>query len=901
MSEEVFSLIKAGSSFDELESYLTSLPIDHENLHLILNRRNVDRYTPFHCAIFARNMDACRVLLKYGADINLKCHGSPCLHLALSTAMLPNGGYNFGIDLFNLLLDNNVDCTAKDDQLAGILHLAAEYNLSNILTKLLNNDTIDIEIDGKDRGGLRPIHRAAQRDAADAARVLTTNGCSIDAQTSYGTTPLHTCASNAASKTWGVLIEAGAKLDKIDSWGRSPVQLANICGYNAVDDVDGTGCSGLEPNTDMLSEQNMLDSPTSVITHPYCRKHYTCPPSEEGQEVPPENMKRLHVIIDENDGALKSKDIASKLVWNEDCKPAAMSDVLRVHEWSYIRKIQGHCEQIRPDPESYGGIGNLDGDTTLSRLTFEAALRGAGAVCEGVDEIMQGRARNIFAPVRPPGHHAGPRGLTKGEEGGPDSHGFCFLNNISIGAAYAMNKYRETIKKIAIVDFDVHHGNGTEETVRWLKPGLDQEEFFGNSNFGSINVPRYKPWFGEDDSSNVLFVSIHGYGPRERGLESMFPQGAFYPGSGRTTLPDHDQLKKRASAGSDGTENSAPTTTYETVDVNAMKEGESNEEGEDKQQTISDMMSNDEDEDEDDGDYDEFEGMGMAVEDADDDSEAFTSEGQYTSRKLRAMRKLYTDMDAYSTSKKDRDALILDVGVSLPASPDMTSGEYRHQWRNYFRQEIFSRLMEFSPDMIFISAGFDAHKKDGINSGYIALVEEDFDWVTQGLIRVANSCCEGRVVSALEGGYQIGGEFSSAFAKSVKTHVAALTTGAKTVAPWSNDDAEIERKVEKALLDEAAERRLQKIIQQQKREEEERIAHIARLAAEAEAAAEAQSLEGYVEDSLEGIAVKSETVTASEDDDGNARKRRRQPVDYQALDKELQAQKGSASLASLDA
>ena len=72
MSEEVFSLIKAGSSFDELESYLTSLPIDHENLHLILNRRNVDRYTPFHCAIFARNMDACRVLLKYGADINLK-------------------------------------------------------------------------------------------------------------------------------------------------------------------------------------------------------------------------------------------------------------------------------------------------------------------------------------------------------------------------------------------------------------------------------------------------------------------------------------------------------------------------------------------------------------------------------------------------------------------------------------------------------------------------------------------------------------------------------------------------------------------------------------------------------------------------------------------------------------
>lgn len=64
--------------------------------------------------------------------------------------------------------------------------------------------------------------------------------------------------------------------------------------------------------------------------------------------------------------------------------------------------------------------------------------------------------------------------------------------------------------------------------------------------------------------------------------------------------------------------------------------------------------------------------------------------------------------------------------------------------------------MAFKPDMIFISAGFDAHRKDLINSGYIALVEEDFDWVTANLVRVANSCCEGRVVSALEEGTRQG-------------------------------------------------------------------------------------------------------------------------------------------------
>eukprot|EP00605_Chrysophyceae_sp_TOSAG23-4_P001405 GSChrysophyteH1.ASY1.ANO1.1527.1 assembled CDS len=743
MSEEIFALIKGGHPAQELENYLMNLPIDPGNYFLILNRRNVDRYSPLHCAIFARNMDACRVLLKYGADINMKCHGTPCLHLALSTAVLPDAK-EFGLELFELLISHE-----------------------------------KLEVDGKDRGGLRPLHRAAQRDAAEAASVL---------------------------------IHKGAAINAPDRWQRSPKQLAQLCGWKAVDSLDGSGRPGLEADLTVLSEQNLLDTPTSVITHPYCRQHYTCPPSEEGNDVPPENMRRLHVIIDEKDGALKADDLAPKLKWNEDCGPAAMSDVLR---------------RVRPDPELPGGIGSLDGDTTLSRLTFEAALRGAGAVCAGVDEVMQGKARNVFAPVRPPGHHAGPRGLTKGEEGGPDSHGFCFLNNISIGAAYAMNKYREKIKRVAIVDFDVHHGNGTEETVRWLKPGLDQEEFFGNSSFGSINVPRYKPWYGEDDAQNVLMVSIHGYGPRERGYESMFPVGAFYPGSGRTSLPDFERLRKRSSNGEE------VPSTVETANIDDVKrEQEAQSGGEEEEppaNTIENMLMGSDDDDEDD-DYDDFEGM-------------------------------------------DRDSLILDVGVNLPASPDMTSGEYRHQWRNYFRQQIFTRLMEFSPDLIFISAGFDAHKKDSINSGYIALVEEDFDWVTQGLVRVANSCCEGRVVSALEGGYQIGGEFSSAFAKSVKAHVAALHAGAKTVAPWSNEDAEVERAVEKALLDEAAERRLAKLLAQQKKEEEERAAAAALAAEQAEAQKEAALLEDYVEDN------------------GGDRKRRRAPVDYAKLDQELQAQK----------
>ncbi len=73
--------------------------------------------------------------------------------------------------------------------------------------------------------------------------------------------------------------------------------------------------------------------------------------------------------------------------------------------------------------------------------------------------------------------------------------------------------------------------------MRWLKPGLEEVVLVNDLCFGQVQAPRYKPWFGEDDPGNVLFVSVHGYGPRERGLEHMLPMAAFYPGSGMTTLP----------------------------------------------------------------------------------------------------------------------------------------------------------------------------------------------------------------------------------------------------------------------------------------------------------------------------------------------------------------------------
>jgi acetoin utilization deacetylase AcuC-like enzyme len=132
--------------------------------------------------------------------------------------------------------------------------------------------------------------------------------------------------------------------------------------------------------------------------------------------------------------------------------------------WSALREVEAR-EAPRGDiqaahsPQLYKhveravaeGIGYLDQDTVVSMRSFDAAKRAAGAPCHAIDLIMAGEVQNAFVPVRPPGHHAT-------EE---RAMGFCLFNNVAVAARYAQQKYPE-IEKVAIIDWDVHHGNGTQ-------------------------------------------------------------------------------------------------------------------------------------------------------------------------------------------------------------------------------------------------------------------------------------------------------------------------------------------------------------------------------------------------------------------------------------------------------
>jgi acetoin utilization deacetylase AcuC-like enzyme len=172
---------------------------------------------------------------------------------------------------------------------------------------------------------------------------------------------------------------------------------------------------------------------TAIVYSPEYLKHDT------GSNHP-ETPRRLQVIMNElnKSGLLETKKCAVVTP-----KPAARESLELVHESDYIDLVQRTCM-------AGGGLLDLS-DTVVSKESYDVAVLAAGGVLDAVNLVSKGKARNAFALVRPPGHHAGPYYAL----------GFCLFNNVAIGASYLIN--RIGLRRVAIVDIDAHHGNGTQE------------------------------------------------------------------------------------------------------------------------------------------------------------------------------------------------------------------------------------------------------------------------------------------------------------------------------------------------------------------------------------------------------------------------------------------------------
>lgn len=589
---------------------LQGLKVLLEENSSLLSEQDATGRLPIHNALMHANVDCVRELLTREAAVQ-DYRGWPAAHLSLALAGFEAYREDCLASL-QALISAKIDISGRDKRKRTILHFACASNLSSVVPLLLGL----IDLRATDKEGLQAIHYAVDYDAREClALLLQELGSEVmEVEDERGDKFIHRAVRKGMWGAAQALVETFTKeiLRMTNKADQNCLQVAQSAGLSS---EFASFSSGQVPASHRKFQ-------TLIVTHPLCCLHGCLPTvySEEERirlyqsEFQPENPSRYEVLLKQPTGALLVDEFADNLLWMWEPPPACIVDILRVHEYGYVHYLKTFCEELE---ESLGAVC-LDRDTLVSAQSYDASLRAAGAVIAAIDEVVSGRCRNAFCPVRPPGHHVGPSGLVRSSD--PDdqgSNGFCLLNNIAIGAAYALSILRDVVHKVAIVDFDIHHGNGTEAIISSLSPiHLCSTRDQLNLHF-SMHLPSYRPWLGSDDKYNVLYISTHGYGDH------------FYPGSGT-----------------------------KSTDVR--------------------------------------EGPGGVL--------------------------------------------------NLPIPSDSPSSDF-HKSKNHavYSGVVFPRLLRFEPDLILVSAGFDAHIGEEINGGFGQLDEADYAWVTEELVKVANTCCDGRI------------------------------------------------------------------------------------------------------------------------------------------------------------
>jgi acetoin utilization deacetylase AcuC-like enzyme len=201
---------------------------------------------------------------------------------------------------------------------------------------------------------------------------------------------------------------------------------------------------------------------TAFYTHADCQRH-------EMGESHPETPLRLQAI---EDHLITSR--IDQFIERREAPPAELTDLARIHSAAAVALIRDQAAALALSGDKYYP---LDGDTLLNAHSWNAALRAAGAAVAATDAVIGGELENAFCSVRPPGHHATPS----------TAMGFCLFNNVAIAARHAIEVHG--LERVAIVDFDVHHGNGTEVAFqhdpRVLMVSFFQHPFYPFSGAGT--------------------------------------------------------------------------------------------------------------------------------------------------------------------------------------------------------------------------------------------------------------------------------------------------------------------------------------------------------------------------------------------------------------------------------
>lgn len=212
---------------------------------------------------------------------------------------------------------------------------------------------------------------------------------------------------------------------------------------------------------------------TAIYTHLECERH-------EMGSWHPESPARLQAIQDH----LITHGIHA-LLEHREAPEADIAQLRRIHSADAVARIR---DNVPPLSDGHSAYYPLDGDTSLNAHSWKAALRAAGAAIAATDAVIAGELDNAFCAIRPPGHHARPS----------EPMGFCMFNNVAIAARHALDAHG--LQRVAIVDFDVHHGNGTEEAFA-AEPRVVMVSFFQHPFYPYCGAGR--TWHANPHTVNV--------------------------------------------------------------------------------------------------------------------------------------------------------------------------------------------------------------------------------------------------------------------------------------------------------------------------------------------------------------------------------------------------------------
>ena len=717
----------------------------------LINYTNKEGMLLIHYAVIYGSLSCFMYLLAQKAYTNKTCEGLPLIHLSLCRSIYVKY-QNICLKMFNYIYDNLPEQKRYIDRLGRtFLHLVFEYDFMEALNdkNVTMEDLFQIDKNGqyvinyvyiynsgrcfwkvaKDPTFLAELYKKIREKFAQNKKYMAKEKFLeklFQHQNYYIIAIIVVNSGNFMDELYEDLTNIKNFYSKNDL-NKSEIEQNNI--NQLVQNVEYVmAILDKIASKDINSQKDMhFDFPqkiqeyTGIIFNDNCIKHLLLPDDllkhSNSRYVMYENSDRLSCLINEEDGIIlndrvfhykgvnldsdykmKNNPLGSTsdtLLYFKSQRKSTLNDILKCHDICYIEKLKNLCKDIKSenanshnknkhenhknnnnnknenninynlncintnplykesieDKSHYFKYQKLDEDTYINEYSYENIYNTTGCVFDAIDLVMKGQVKNIFALVRPPGHHSGYYGPVENPLGA--SAGFCIVNNVCIGAAYAKYRYRNTIKKIAIIDFDVHHGNGTEEIIQMLK-GKPFRHTIQTEKMGTFINKQNKRlnWLDFDDAKNTLFISTHLYFGDNPKL--------FYPYTG-------------------GTDN--------------------------------------------------------------------------------------------NTQKNDE---IYPGGIlNIPFGPKNNNPM---EYRNIFVSKLIPRLNKFKPDLIMISAGFDGHENEYINQGKMKLNEFDFAYITQQIQFIANKHCNGRVVSVLEGGYNVASGLVSSFAQSAFFHARFLNS-----------------------------------------------------------------------------------------------------------------------------